>query len=56
MIFNEQYFEGEIREGFYVEEKMKQLKNELQDMSRDSDFPEEGKEIDKYVQMLDRVM
>lgn len=39
-----------------LKEKMKELKNELKEMSRDSDFPEERKEIDKYVQMLDRVM
>lgn len=39
-----------------LKEKMHDLKKELQDMSKDSDFPEERQEIDKYVQMLDRLM
>lgn len=36
--------------------KMKELKKELEEMSRDSDFPEEREKIDKYVDMLNRLM
>ena len=39
-----------------LEEKMRELRNELKDMSRDSDFPEEREKIDKYVSALDRMM
>lgn len=39
-----------------LKEKMTELKEELQGMSRDSDFPEERQMIDKYVEMLDRAM
>ena len=38
-----------------LEEKMKELKNELKEMSRDSDFPEERQKIDKYVEMIERM-
>lgn len=36
--------------------KMQELRNELKEMSKDSDFPEERQQIDKYVQMLEKVM
>lgn len=36
--------------------KMRELRNELKEMSKDSDFPEEKQEIDKYVRMLDGLM
>lgn len=36
--------------------KMREIKKELEDMSRNSDFPEEREQIDKYVNMLDRLM
>lgn len=36
--------------------KMRELKKELEDMSRNSDFPEEREQIDKYVNMLGRLM
>lgn len=39
-----------------LNEKMMELKNELQTMSRDSDFPEERQTIDKYVRMIESVM
>lgn len=39
-----------------LKDKMTELKEELQDMSRDSDFPEERQMIDKYVEMLDKAM
>lgn len=39
-----------------LNEKMMELKKELQEMSKDSDFPEERQRIDKYVEMIDRVM
>ena len=39
-----------------LNEKMRELKNELKEMSRDSDFPEERQQIDKYVKMLENVM
>lgn len=39
-----------------LNEKMRELKKELQDMSRESDFPEERQQIDKYVKMLDNVI
>lgn len=38
-----------------LKEKMNELKMELQEMSKDSDFPEERQTIDKYVSMIDRV-
>ena len=39
-----------------LEMKMRELRDELKEMSRDSDFPEERQKIDKYVKMLDNVM
>lgn len=39
-----------------LNEKMREIKKELQQMSKESDFPEERKEIDKYVDMLDRMI
>lgn len=36
--------------------KMRELKKELETMSRESDFPEEREKIDKYVDMLGRLM
>lgn len=39
-----------------LEEKMNELKMELQEMSRDSDFPEERQMIDKYVNMINKAM
>lgn len=39
-----------------LEEKMRELREELKGMSADSDFPEERQKIDKYVEMLDRMM
>lgn len=39
-----------------LEEKMRELKDELKAMSRESDFPEERQKIDKYVKMLENVM
>lgn len=39
-----------------LNEKMRELRNELKEMSKDSDFPEERQQIDKYVKMLDNVM
>lgn len=39
-----------------LNQKMQELKKELEEMSKDSDFPEERQKIDKYVQMLDKVM
>lgn len=36
--------------------KMRELKKELEEMSRESDFPEEREKIDKYVDMLGRLM
>lgn len=39
-----------------LEQKMRELRTELKEMSKDSDFPEEREKIDKYVEMIDRVM
>lgn len=39
-----------------LNDKMMELKKELQVMSRDSDFPEERQTIDKYVRMIESVM
>lgn len=39
-----------------LEDKMHELKEELKEMSKDSDFPEERQKIDKYVNMLDKMM
>lgn len=39
-----------------LEEKMKELRNELKDMSRDSDFQEERQKIDKYIKAIDNLM
>lgn len=39
-----------------LNQKMRELRKELQEMSRDSDFPEERKEIDKYVEMINNLM
>lgn len=39
-----------------LEEKMRELRDELKDMSKDSDFPEERQKIDKYVDMLNKMM
>lgn len=39
-----------------LNDKMRELRNELKEMSKDSDFPEERQTIDKYVKMLDSVM
>lgn len=36
--------------------KMRELKKELEEMSRESDFPEEREKIDRYVEMLGRLM
>lgn len=36
--------------------KMRELKKELEEMSRESDFPEEREKINKYVDMLGRLM
>lgn len=39
-----------------LDDKMRELRNELKEMSKDSDFPEERQQIDKYVNMLDKMM
>lgn len=39
-----------------LNDKMRELRDELKGMSEDSDFPEERQKIDKYVEMLDRMM
>jgi hypothetical protein len=39
-----------------LEEKMHELREELKEMSKDSDFPEERQKIDKYVNMLNQMM
>lgn len=39
-----------------LNEKMRELRNELKEMSRDSDFPEERQQIEKYIQMIDKLM
>lgn len=39
-----------------LDETMREIKGKLQQMSRESDFPEEREKIDKYVNMLDRLV
>lgn len=39
-----------------LDEKMREIKEELQQMSRESDFPEEREKIDKYINMLGRLV
>lgn len=39
-----------------LNDKMRELKKELEDMSKDSDFPEERQTINKYVDMLNKLI